>query len=197
MDLMNVLGSLMGQGGQQPEEIERGYDQVAGQLPSGMLSDGLAAAFRSQETPPFAQMLSGLFGQSNQSQQAGVVNMLLQAAGPMVLQKLMGGQGGGSGGGLESMLGGMMSGGQATGGGDLMSVLGGLMGGGGISEEQAAQFTPEQIQELASHVEKEDPSIIDRISSFYSEHPTLVKTVGAAALGIAMKHIMSRQQEQS
>lgn len=212
MDLSDLMGGIMQQmGGQAPQgrvDPDQGFDQLAGMLPQGMLGQGVAEAFRSKETPPFAQMLGGLFGQSSGGQQASVVNMLLAAAGPMVLQKLMGGGGGsGAGNALAGLLGGggggalgsMLGGG---GGGGLMDVLGGLMGGGGgggaqmpqLTEEQASQLTPEQIQEIASHVEQEDPSIMDKLGDFYAEHPTLVKSLGAGALAIILSKVSQSQQ---
>jgi hypothetical protein len=33
------------------------------------------------------------------------------------------------------------------------------------------------------------PSIVDRVSAIYAEHPVLSKSVGAAALTVAMKKI--------
>lgn len=36
--------------------------------------------------------------------------------------------------------------------------------------------------------------MIDQVSKFYAEHPTLVKTLGAAALTIALTKIAQRQQ---
>jgi len=53
---------------------------------------------------------------------------------------------------------------------------------------------PEAVEELAAHAEKEDPSIIDSISNFYAEHPTLVKGLGAAALTVALAKIAQSQQ---
>ena len=45
----------------------------------GDASIGLAAAFRSDQTPPFGQMVSRLFSQSGGQQQAGLLNTLLAA----------------------------------------------------------------------------------------------------------------------
>jgi hypothetical protein len=45
------------------------------------------------------------------------------------------------------------------------------------------------VQALTEHAQKQDPSIIDRVSEIYAEHPTLIKTLGAAALTIAMRKI--------
>ncbi len=57
----------------------------------------------------------------------------------------------------------------------------------------AQQIPPEAVEQIADKAHKEDPSIIDRISDFYAEHPTLVKTLGTAALTIALAKIAERQ----
>ena len=43
------------------------------------------AAFRSHETPPFSQMLSTLFNNSNGEQRAGILKKLLASVGPSLL----------------------------------------------------------------------------------------------------------------
>jgi hypothetical protein len=63
-----------------------------------------------------------------------------------------------------------------------------------LTPDQASQITPEQVQILANHAEQTNPGIIDQMSSFYAEHPTLVKTVGSAALAIALAKIAERSR---
>jgi hypothetical protein len=175
MNWMDQISGLLKQygGGQAPTSgnVEEHFDQAAQAAPASALADGLAAAFRSKETPPFAQMASQLFGASSGSQQAGVLNTLLTSAGPGLLSSLL------SGGGVPG----------------LASILGG--GATQLTPEQAAQVPPEEVQRLAEHVEKHDPSIVDQISGFYSEHPTLIKTLGGAALAIAMNKMFSGRSE--
>jgi hypothetical protein len=50
----------------------------------------------------------------------------------------------------------------------------------------------EEIQHLANHDQGQDPSIIDRVSEIYAEHPAIVKTLGSAALSVAMAKIAQR-----
>jgi hypothetical protein len=45
------------------------------------------------------------------------------------------------------------------------------------------------VEALTSHAQTQDPSIIDRVSAIYAQHPVLIKSLGAAALTIAMKKI--------
>jgi hypothetical protein len=85
MSLLDSLGDLLKQAtaGKAPEaDVHAAYDQVAGAVPSGTLADGLSHAFNSDQTPPFEQMVSSLFGQSTPEQKAGFVNHLLEVLGP-------------------------------------------------------------------------------------------------------------------
>jgi len=172
MGFLDQLNSVLQQyannsgSGQAPGQVNQHFDQVAQAAPKSLVAEGLASAFRSSNTPDFGQMLGSLFSQSNGDQKAGILNQLLASAGPGVLSQVVGG-----GGGLASLL----SGGASQ-----------------LSAAQAQQVTPEAVRQLAAHAEKADPSIVDRASSFYAEHPTLVKTLGGAALTIAMAKMAER-----
>jgi hypothetical protein len=139
-----------------PPNVSQDFGQVANQVPPAAISSGLSDAFRSRETPPFGQMLSQLFGQSNGEQRAGILNHLLSAVGPAAIP-----------GGLSSIFQGRSS----------------------VTPEQAGQVSPEAVQQLAEHAERQDPSIIDRASQFYAQHPTLVQGLGAGALALVMSKI--------
>jgi hypothetical protein len=179
------LGSLLQQyvGGAMPpaNQVQDHFDQVAQNADGGLLSQGLAAAFRSDATPPFAQMAGQLFGQSNPNQQAGMLNTMIAGMGPAVLGALLS-KAGGAGGAL----------------GGLGGLLGSLTGGAGaapqLTSAQASTLTPDQVQVIASHAEQSNPGIIDQVSGFYAEHPTLVKTLGGAALSIALAKIAGAQR---
>jgi hypothetical protein len=184
MDWMKDLSGLLeqytgAQPGQAPDTIDDDFEQVAQNAPQPAVADGLAAAFRADETTEFGQMTANLFNNSNPQQQAGLLNMLLRYAGPAILGKVLGGGGGGA----------------AAGGGGGLSDLINIFRGGPqeVTPEVAQQIPPEAVQEIADKAQKEDPSIIDRISDFYAEHPTLVKTLGTAALTIALSKIAQRQ----
>ena len=123
-----------------------------------LLGRGLAEAFRSDQTPPFGQMVGQLFGQSNSNQQAGVLNQLLASIAPMALSGLAGGA-------LSKML---------------------QSGTTQLSPAQAASLSKDQVQQIAAHAQQQSPGIVDQVGRFYADHPTLVKTVGGAALAIAM-----------
>jgi hypothetical protein len=168
MSLMDELGNLAKQvtgsgSAPQSQELENQYSQLSQSSPSSALSAGLSDVFRSNQTPPFAQLVSQLFQNSNSEQRAGILSHLTGALG--------------GGGGLSS---GIL--------GSLAGVLGGNSGS-SITPEQADKVSPDQVKELAEHAEKQDPSIIDQVSSFYSQHPTLVQSLGVGALAMVMSHL--------
>jgi hypothetical protein len=123
------------------------------------LAGGLAEAFRSDQTPAFPQMLSSLFSNSDGQQRAGLLNQLLASAGPEVLAVLPG---------------------------PLANLL---KGSSSVTPEQAEQISPDSVQHLAEHAQKTNPSIIDQVSGFYSQHPKVVQALGAGALALIMSHV--------
>ena len=85
-DLIGVLNQYRGASASNPPAtVERDYSEVASQAPQADLASGLATAFRSDQTPPFGQMLGSLFSKSNGQQRAGILNQLLGAVGPSLL----------------------------------------------------------------------------------------------------------------
>ena len=175
-DLGNLLSQFVG-GNATPAQAQTHFDQAAQAAPTDVLSSGLAAMFRSDATPPFGQMAGQLFGQANPNQQAGMLNSLIASMGPAVLGSLL--NRGGAAGGLGGLLG------QLTGGGSTPPQ---------ITPAQASQLMPDQVQVIADHAQQNDPGIIDRMSDFYAQHPTLVKTVGGAALSIALAKMAEHTQ---
>ncbi|MCP9495420.1 MAG: hypothetical protein MSG64_13325 [Pyrinomonadaceae bacterium MAG19_C2-C3] len=185
MDWMNQLSGLLnqyqgGQNQQQPNNnVDNDFDQLSRAAPNSAVAEGLSAAFRSNNTPPFGNMVSQLFANSSGTQRASLMNTLLAAAGPMVLQQVMSRMGGG---------------GMSNAGGGLAGLLGNLGGGGQpqVTPEMAEQIPPQAIEQIAAEAEKQDPSIIDRVSGFYAENPDVVKGLGAVALTVALAHLANR-----
>jgi hypothetical protein len=176
MGWMQEIGDLLQQyksnsPGASPEQVSQDFEQVAQTAPPSSLAPGLAAAFRSDQTPAFGDMVANLFSNSGGQQQAGLLNTLIAAAGPALVSQVLS---------------------RSSGGGNVLSHLLN-QGQTQVAPEQAQQIPPDTVAEIAAHAEKQDPSIIDRISSFYAEHPTLVKSLGGAALTIAMAKLAERQ----
>jgi len=163
--IMNLLQRYSGATpGDAPASVQQDFEQVAEGVPADHLSSGLSDAFRSDRTPPFENMLGSLFGTSNGEQKAGILNQLLGALGPAAVS--------------SGLLGGLS---QYFGSGKT------------ITPQQAEQIQPEAVQELAKHAQQRDPSIIDRASDFYAQHPTLVQGLGAGALALIMSRMSNRR----
>jgi hypothetical protein len=133
-------------------------DQVVQNAPANVVAAGLASAFRSDQTPPIGQMVGQLFGNSNGQQQAGMLNQILATLGPAAAAGLAGG-----------VLGRVMSPGSSQ-----------------ITPAQASQLSPEQVQQVVEHAHQTNPGIADQLAGFYANHSGLIKTLGGAALLIAM-----------
>jgi len=175
MNWMDQLGGLLQQytsatNTDASPRVTQDFEQVAQAAPPSTLADGLAAAFRSDRTPAFGDMVANLFSNSGGEQQAGLLNTLIAAAGPALVSQILSRRGGD--------------------GVDLSRLLN--SGQTEVAPEQAQQVPTDAVREIAAQAEKQDPSIIDHISSFYSEHPTLVKTLGSAALSIALAKLAQR-----
>jgi hypothetical protein len=167
MSLMDLLKQYVGGAGPTNEaDVHEHFDQVSQSMPRSAMADALSYAFRSDQTPAFGQMIGSMFSQSNGDQKAGMLNQLLSSVGPGALASVAGG----------GMLSSLLSGGAKQ-----------------LTPEQAQGISPETVQQLASHAERADPSIVDKASAFYSQHPTLVKTLGAGVLSIAMAKLAQRQ----
>ncbi|MGC2183443.1 MAG: hypothetical protein WA637_09200, partial [Terriglobales bacterium] len=61
-----------------------------------------------------------------------------------------------------------------------------------VTPEMANRVTPEAVEAIATETHKQNPSIVDSISGFYAQHPTLIKALGATALSVAMAKISQR-----
>ena len=60
-------------------------------------------------------------------------------------------------------------------GGSLAKLLPSSSGTPQITPDQAAQLTPEQVQQIAAHAEQHNPTVIDKMGGFYAQHPCLVQ----------------------
>ena len=63
-----------------------------------------------------------------------------------------------------------------------------------VTPDQAQAVPTDVVQQLAAHAEKADPNFVEKASSFYAQHSTLLKTLGGAALSIALAKVAERQR---
>ena len=169
MSWLNQIADVLqnysqGPGTRDEREVGTHFNQVAQAAPRDDLAGGIAEVFRSDQTPPFAQLVSQMFGNSNPNERANLLNTLLSSgAGAGVLGQIM----------------------QAA--GISMPAAGGSTP--HVTPQQAAQIPPQAVQQAAERAEKSDPSIVDRLSQFYAENPKLVQTLGTLAMTMAMSHL--------
>ena len=171
-DLGGLLQKYLGGNAPSATDAQAHFDEVAQNSSPSILSQGLSAMFHSDQTPPFSQSASQMFGQANPNQKAGMLNQLIAGMGPAVLASLL------SGAAIASVLGKSASTAEAP-----------------ITPEQAAQLTPEQVQQMADHAQQNNPSIVDHMSDFYAQHSGLIKTLGGAALAIALAKIANNNKD--
>jgi hypothetical protein len=153
-------------------DVHAHFDQVAEAAPSSALAEGLSAAFKSDQTPAFGQMLSTMFNNSSGEQKAGIINQILSSVPPGTLTSLLSG----------ARLAGILGGGTSTGTPQ-------------VTPEQAQKLSPEAVQQLATQAHNADPSIVDSVSNFYAQHSTLIKTLGGTALTIALAKVAEKQRQ--
>jgi hypothetical protein len=164
MGLFDSLKSVLSQyssGSSPAGDAGAHFEQVAQSVDTGTLAQGIAAAMRSDDTPPFAQLVSQLFASGSGDQKTAMLNTLLSSASPEQRAQLS-------------------------------ALIPGLGSAPSVTASQATTISPASIQTLAQHVEQHDAGIVDRMSSLYAEHPALVKTLGTAAMMIAMRKIAER-----
>lgn len=102
MNWLQQIGGLLGQyhgaqAQQPPPSAQDDFQQVAGSMPQEELAHGISHAFRSDQTPPFPDMVGQLFQQSDPNQRAGLLNTVMRAVGPGLVQQVLGGGFGGGG----------------------------------------------------------------------------------------------------
>jgi hypothetical protein len=163
-EISNIVNRYAGGGGgtaSAPADPHQDYRTIAQSAPPQVMADALSHTFRSDQTPSFPEMVSGLFRQSNPEQRAGLLNQIKGAIGSGALASIPG---------LK----------------DLGSQT--------VTPQQASQVSADQVQQVASNAQRDNPSIIDQVSGFYAKHPDLVKALGGAAISIAIQHIAQRSR---
>ncbi len=174
MGWLDQVGGLLqqyaGQNAAAAPETESHFNEIAQAAPASALADGVAAAFRSDQTPPFGEMLSALFHRSTGPQQAGLLNTVLSAVGPQLLSGVL----------------------QQHSLGDLAGSLAG--GQSALSPEQAASVPPAAVQQMAEEAVRQNPSVVEEVSRFVAGHPDLLKSLGPTVMstvlsGLAQRHL--------
>ena len=172
LDLGNLLQKYLNPAVVPSADASAHFDQVAENASPQVLGQSISDTLRSDQTPPLGQMVSDMFAKATPQQQAGMLNQILSSVSPSVLASLGGG-------------GGPRAGGRPPPAPPPAAHL---------TPQQASQLSPQQVQDLANHAEKSSPDIFDKLGSFYAEHPQLVKTLGSAAVTIALAKMANRMR---
>ncbi len=164
IDLGGLLSSVLGGSASQEDH----YHQVAQQASPDVLQAGLAAAFNSSQTPPFADMVAQMFGNASGSQRGAILGQLAEVLGPAAIAAIA--RGG------------------AVGNFDPSHPTLGL---------DPHQVSPDQVQAMAEAAHQHGgDDVVGAMSGFFAQHSGLVKTLGSAALTIALSkmadHVGSR-----
>ena len=169
MSLMEILGRYSGERRRAlPHfEVEHDFEKVVAETAPDALQDGIAEAFRSDETPAFEEMVAQLFENSEPRIRAGLLDNLLAGLGPNAL-------------------------GAATGGG-LADVWRRYVAGARVAPDRAARVDSTEVQEVARQARKQNPGVLERVSRFYARHPEVVRTLGNVAMGVALSRIARRR----
>ncbi|MFT4193954.1 hypothetical protein [Ottowia sp.] len=157
MSLFDSLQQILAAGASDPHQVEA----AARQAPKADLGAGLADAFRSDQTPPFGDMVGQLFANASPEQRSAMLNAIVEKLGP---------------GALAGVAGGALAGHE---GADTPA----------ISPTQASQLSPDQVRDVTVAAHRAEPGLLDRMGSFYAEHPDLIKTLGAGAVMIALARL--------
>jgi len=167
MDLMGEIGGILRQYAGTPQPTANtttDFEKVVPTVSKADLADGVAHAMNSDETPPFGQLVASMFGQANDAQKASMLNQLIAAIGPETAAKMLSGTG----------------------------LAAALSTGNQVAPEQAQAISPTTVQQMAERAHSANGSIVDMLSSYYAEHPQLVKALGAGALALVMSRISKR-----
>ncbi len=176
-DFVNRVESGNPTEGFSTEEALTSFSQVAGNLSPDELQDATTQAlerFSPEQRREFSQLLQSSAGggaATDDPRQIAQMTSQLQSQSPNGLLGALGG-----GGGLDSILGGLLGGGggQSSGGGMLDNLLGGLFGGGDKQDQRGAG------QAQAGGIDLGNP---------------IVQAILAAIAAIAMKKFMGRDDQ--
>jgi hypothetical protein len=149
-----------------PAEVEHDFDEVLTEASPDTLEDGIAEAFRSEETAPFEQMVAQLFEHSDPPTRAGLLDSLLAGLGPVAIA--------------------------GAGRGELADVWRRYAAGARVAPDRAAQVNPLHVEEVARQARQQNPGVLERVSRFYARHPGLVRSLGNVAMGIVLSRMARR-----
>jgi len=137
------------------------------------LRRGLATAFRSQQTPPFPEIIARAFARLRLAQRVRVLKCMLRSVGPLAFPVV------GAGVFVQCI---------ARAGWDGLSV----------TTEDALRVSGAQVMDLARYVEQANPRVIEQVSAILARDPNVLALIGAsvAAVALASRSALARRSLQ-
>jgi hypothetical protein len=149
-----------------PPEVEHDFDEVAHEAGPDAIQDGIAEAFRSEDTPPFEEMVAQLFDRSEPRVRAGLLDNLLAGLSPTPHV--------------------------GSSRGALADVWKRYVAGARVDPDRAAAVDRDDVQQVARQARKQNPGVLERVSRFYARHPEIVRSLGNVAMSIALGKMARR-----
>ena len=167
MSWMDVLRQYRDATASPPPAAADDFEQVAREVPREELSAGLEQAFRSEQTPPMESLIRQLYEHSSPDQRAGFLNHIRDALGPSALAM------------------------DGTSAADLLRRT--ARSGQQITTADARNVAPQDVEELAQAA-RTNPTLLQRATQFYAQHPQVVQMLGQAVLGVALNAMAQRRR---
>ncbi|HEY0846258.1 MAG TPA: hypothetical protein VGE12_12890 [Noviherbaspirillum sp.] len=145
------------------QKVEQDFVAIAQHVPAGDLTGGLAQAIHSEQTPPFDELMRDSYMRGGATQRAAMLKRLLDGASAEVLRPLVN----------DNVF-------------PHVDVARQSLAAVHVDESIAGQLAPETFQQVARLAVEEDPAVIDRMIEFYAIDPDAGRTLGGAALSVAM-----------
>jgi len=134
------------------------YERMAETIPQGTLADALVNTFRNEKTMPFREAFFNLFHEASPVQKAAILNKISGTLGSGRLAEILGARA-------------------------RFGVLAKILSGGAeITPAQAEEIRPDDVKAFVEEAEKKEPKIVNAASTFFAQHPLLVKALGARTL---------------
>lgn len=149
-----------------PPEIEDDFGEVAHEAGQDAIQDGIAEAFRADETPTFEEMVAVLFENSAPEVRAGLLDSLLAGlppSGHFVRDK-----------------------------GVLSDIWRKYHAGARVAAQRAAEVDPADVEQVARQAREQNPGVLERVSRFYARHPEVVRNLGSVAMTVVLGRIARR-----
>lgn len=163
MSLGDLLQQIVGAGANASPNAAQ-VDQVAQSASREQVQGGVAAALGSAGAPQLADVVAELFAKSTPEQRAAILNTITAKLGA---------------GALAGVAGGVLTGHEGV---DTPSV----------SASDTAAISADHVRAVVNAASPQDPSLLQRLSGFYAEHPTMVKTLGSGLLMVALAHMKNK-----